>query len=168
MSDREIRVRTALITYFPMFIATLSLVTAIYNGYLNGKFIDIIQQNLGRGESLRTCKEVIDAYFQLKFRTGIVSEHGERERVAGVTVPGATTAQVEAMNAVNRIGALGTYLANIRDDASRERYTQLTRELEKVVKEAPALTPAALAKRFELADTLFDGMNADCIRTAKP
>jgi hypothetical protein len=167
MPDNETRVRVVIVTYFPMFIATLSLITAIYNGYLNSKFIDIIQQSLGRGESMRTCKEIIDAYFQVKFRANIVSQNGERERTAGAAVTGAATAQVDAMNAVNKIGALGTYLANMRDDAARERYTHLTRELEAVVKEAPRLAPAELPKRFEAADVLFDRMNEDCIRAAK-
>jgi len=63
MSEREVTIRTAVVTYFPMFIAVLSLVTSIYNGYLNGKFVDIIQRNFGRTEYLRTCKEIIDAYF---------------------------------------------------------------------------------------------------------
>ncbi len=167
MPDNETRVRAAVVTYFPMFIATLSLVTAIYNGYLNSKFIDIIQQNLGRGESMRTCKEIIDAYFQVKFRAGMVSANGERERTAGAPMAGTDIAQLEAMNAVNKIGALGTYLANMRDDAARERYTHLTQELEALVKEAPRLALADLAKRFEPADILFDRMNDDCIRAAK-
>ena len=72
MSEREVTIRTAVVTYFPMFIAVLSLVTSIYNGYLNGKFVDIIQRNFGRTEYLRTCKEIIDAYFQVKFRAGLV------------------------------------------------------------------------------------------------
>src|SRR5436190_5483126 len=135
MSEREVTIRTAVVTYFPMFIAVLSLVTSIYNGYLNGKFVDIIQRNFGRTEYLRTCKEIIDAYFQVKFRAGIVSENGERERTAGTLVPGAEAAQIEAMNAVNRVGALGTYLANMEGEAARARYTNLTWELEKIVKE---------------------------------
>lgn len=34
MGEREATIRTAIVVYFPMFIATLSLVTSIYNGYL--------------------------------------------------------------------------------------------------------------------------------------
>ena len=86
MSDSESKPRTVVITFFPMFIATLSLVTSIYNGYLNGKFVDLIQRNFGRGEYIRTCKEIIDAYFQVKFRAGVVSENGERERASGKPV----------------------------------------------------------------------------------
>ncbi len=50
MSEREVTIRTAVVTYFPMFIATLSLITSIYNGYLNNRFVDIIQRNIARGE----------------------------------------------------------------------------------------------------------------------
>ena len=32
MSERRERIKTTLVTFFPMFIATLSLVTAIFNG----------------------------------------------------------------------------------------------------------------------------------------
>jgi hypothetical protein len=116
---------------------------------------------------MRTCKEVIDAYFQVKFRAGIVSENGERARGSGTAVPGAAAAELEALNAVNKVGALGTYLANLGDEGARARYTQLTEELEKIVKEAARLTPTELAKRFEGPDRLFAVMNEDCVRTAR-
>ena len=60
-----------------MFIATLSLVTSIYNGYLNNLFVNLIQRNVGRTEYMRTCKDVIDAYFQVKFRAFVVSRNRE-------------------------------------------------------------------------------------------
>lgn len=167
MSEREVTTRTAIVTYFPMFIATLSLITSIYNGYLNNRFVDIIQRNIARGETLKSCKEIIDAYFQVKFRAGVVSENGERERASGTPVAGAAAAQIEAANAVNKVGALGTYLANMRDDATRERYTHFTWELDKIVREASKIPPADLNKRFETADRMFDGMNDDCVNTAK-
>jgi 5'-deoxynucleotidase YfbR-like HD superfamily hydrolase len=162
MSEREATIRTAVVTYFPMLIAVLSLVTSIYNGYLNNKFVDIIQRNLGRTEYLRTCKEIIDAYFQVKFRAGILSETSERDR-AGASTP----AQVEAANAVSKFAALGTYLANLRDDPTREQYTRLTRELEKIVREAARTSAAELNKLFEPADDMFTDMNNDCVKTAK-
>src|SRR3954468_401655 len=124
MSEREVTIRTAVVTYFPMFIAVLSLVTSIYNGYLNGKFVDIIQRNFGRAEYMRTCKEIIDAYFQVKFRAGLIGE-----RAAGSVER--TSATTDGRNAVMRFAALGTYLANLRDEANRARYTELTHLLEK-------------------------------------
>ena len=108
-------------TYFPMFIAALSLCTSIYNGYLNSKFVDLIQNNTARVESLRTCKEIIDAYFQVKFRAGVISTNAERagggERARNRPVR-ASGDQIEAANAVNKFAALGTYLANLRDDTT--------------------------------------------------
>jgi hypothetical protein len=164
-SAREERLRSVLMTYFPMFIAVLSLVTAIYNGYLNGKFVDIIQRNLGRAEHMRTCKEIIDAYFQVKFRAGLVNTGTGRERAADA--PSAAALQIEAANAVNRFAALGTYLANLRDDATRERYTNLSRELEKAVNAARTTPASELNKLFDPADRMFTAMNDDCVQTAK-
>src|SRR5258708_1258915 len=105
MSDGDSKTRSIAITYFPMFIATLSLVTSIYNGYLNGKFVDLIQRNLGRAEYMRTCKEIIDAYFQVKFRAGLVSEAAER--AGGSSPAGGSGLEVDAANAVNKFAALG-------------------------------------------------------------
>jgi hypothetical protein len=156
MGDREATIRTALIVYFPMFIATLSLITSIFNGYLNNRLVNFSQRSLGRTEYLHTCKDIIDAYFQIKFRAGLISE--------GAASP---AAQLEAANAVNKFAALGTYLANLRDDPAREQYTHLSWELENIVHDASKTPSADLGKRFEPADKLFAEMNSDCIKTAK-
>src|SRR5262245_61029222 len=106
MSERETRIRAILITYFPMFIATLSLVTSIYNGYLNNLFVNLIQRNVGRTEYMRTCKDVIDAYFQVKFRASVVSRNRDNARAGSATPSGQmppeqmTPDQIEAANAV--------------------------------------------------------------------
>jgi hypothetical protein len=161
MSDTtESRVRTIVLGYFPMFIATLSLVTSIYNGYLNSKFVDFIQRNAGRTEYLRTCKEIIDAYFQVKMRIAAVN-------VAGAQAQAGAPARIEAAIAVAKFGALGTYLANLRDEATRERYTQLSTDLETLSTEAARLSAGDIAKRYEVPDREFAGMNSDCIKSAK-
>ena len=152
----ESRLRTVTLAYFPMFIATLSLVTSIYNGYLNSRFVDFIQRNAGRTEYLRTCKEIIDAYFQIKVRVATVGGAGDK-----------AVAQSEAANAVARFGALGTYLANLRDDAIRQRYSELSGQLSKVVDEARTIPAGQLDKAFAPADRIFADLNDDCIRSAK-
>jgi hypothetical protein len=165
MSERETRVRSILITYFPMFIATLSLVTSIYNGYLNSLFVDLIQRNVGRSEYLRTCKDVIDAYFQVKFRASVVSRN--RENVGAARAGDAMTSeQIDAANAVARMSALGTYLANLRDETVRARYTALSTAVAKAVADARQTPPGTLEKLFEPADRLFADLNADCVKSA--
>src|SRR5262245_56717776 len=166
MSEGDSKLRAVVITYFSMFIATLSLITSIYNGYLNNKFVDLIQRNLGRAEYMRTCKEIIDAYFQVKFKAGLVSAGGQRER-AGTPNSNAAAEQIDAASAVNKFAALGTYLANLRDDAVRARYTELTRALEQAVADAGRTAPADLDKLFEPADRIFAELNADCVKSAK-
>jgi len=166
MNESDSKLRVLVITFFPMFIATLSLVTSIYNGYLNNKFVDLIQSNLGRSEYMRTCKEAIDAYFQIKFKAGLVSASGERER-AGTPAQNAAGEQIDAAAAVSKFAALGTYLANLRDDAIRARYTELVRALEKAVAEARRTPPAELDRLFETADRMFAELNNDCVKSAK-
>ena len=163
-------IHRAVMTYFPMFIATLSLATSLFNGYLNNKFVDIIQHNVERVEYLKTCKEIIDAYFQVKFRAGVISANAPRAAAAGAGNEPAAAAsgdQIEAANAVNRFGALGTYLANLRDDTIRERYTLLTLEIEKSVAQAARTPRGEIDKLFVAADGMFATMNDDCVKTAK-
>lgn len=162
MSERETRIRSIIVTYFPMFIATLSLVTSIYNGYLNARFVDIIQRNLGRAEYMRTCKDVIDAYFQVKMRASVISTNRDRAATASAM----TAEQIEGANAVAKLSALGTYLANLRDDAVRARYTELSRTVEAAVSAARTTSPAEVVKLFEPADRIFSDLNSDCVKTA--
>ncbi len=166
VEQREAEWRRITVTFFPMAIAALSLVTSIYNGYLNNRFVDLIENNVARLEYMRTCKEIIDAYFQVKVRAGALSGQGDASRRGG---PALTTPrdQFGAAEAVARFGALGTYLANLRDEKTRERYTQLTWALEKIVADAPATAPAELPKHFQKADGEFGSLNDDCVRSAK-
>ena len=172
MSERETKVRSILIAYFPMFIATLSLVTSIYNGYLNNRFVDLIQRNVGRAEYMRTCKDVIDAYFQVKFRASVLSRNRDNASAVSAKTSGEMTSsamtseQIDAANAVARLGALGTYLANLRDESVRVRYTELSMAVDKAVNDARQTPPAALDKLFEPADRIFATLNADCVKSA--
>lgn len=164
MSNGETRTRTILLAYFPMFIATLSLVTSIFNGYLNARFVDIIQRNLGRGEYLRTCKDVIDAYFQVKLKATVISRNrGDSSASAGAAM---TPEQIDAATAVARLGALGTYLANLRGESVRARYTELAMAVERAIGEASKTPPAEVGRLFEPADRIFAELNSDCVKTA--
>jgi hypothetical protein len=164
MAESEGKLRVVLVTFFPMLIATLSLVTSIFNGYLNNKFVDLIQRNFGRAEYMRTCKETIDAYFQVKFRARLVSANSEQAQAGSAS---STTERIDAEAAVNKFAALGTYLANLRDETIRTRYTELVRGLEKAVAEAGRTPPAGLGPLFEGPDQIFAELNNDCVKSAK-
>jgi hypothetical protein len=156
----ESRIRAILLTYVPMFIAVLALLTSIYNGYLNGKFVDLAQRNVGRIEYMRSCKEIIEAYFQAKVRLGALNAGGER----GGTM---RAEQMDAANAVAKFAALGTYLANLRDETIRYRYTQVSLALEKLAADANRIPASELGRRLETTDREFNEMNNDCVRSAK-
>jgi hypothetical protein len=118
VSQRETTVRTAVITYFPMFIAVLLLVTSNYNGYLNNKFVDFIQHNLARAESLRTCKEILEAHAQVDLRAKNLSQGGQRSGDAADL----TAARNDADNALIKYVSLATYLANLLPEARAIRF----------------------------------------------
>ena len=165
-SEGESRIRTLLMSYFPMFIATLSLCTSIFNGYLNLKFVEFIQRNTGRLEYMRTCKEIIDAYFQVKFRAGVINSNAARDRAVADAGRFSGDA-IDGVNAVNKFAALGTYLANLRDEAVRKQYTELTEELQKIMNNAPHTAPGDFNGLFATADTMFARLNDDCVKSAK-
>ena len=156
----ETRTRAVLLGYFPMFIATLSLLTSIFNGYLNSKFVDLIQSNIGRVEYMKSCRDIIDAYFVIKVRLGVLNAPGDK---AG----GASAEQIEAATAVAKFAALGTYLANLRDDAIRVKYTTLSREIEQTLADARRITPDELNKRLSAIEPHFSELNDDCVKSAK-
>jgi hypothetical protein len=109
--------------YISFFVAALSLVTSFYQGYLNTKFVELIQSSVARNETARTCKDLIDGYFQVKLRTAQLAATFDREKNANA--PAAIAADSEVANSVSRFAALGTYLANFADESRREKYTQL-------------------------------------------
>lgn len=141
--------------YISLFVAGLSLLTSLYQGYLNTKFVDIVQKNVARGEYMRTCKDIIDAYFQIKLKASLLASNNTD-----------TNREAEALNAVSHFAALGTYLANLQDEAARARYTKLTWTLQKIVADARSTPPAGIEKLFGPADEQFAGMNNDCVRAA--
>ena len=158
MSNNTPSQRAVTITYFPMFIATLSLLTSIYNGYLNSRFLDVIQNNVGRVEYMRTCKEVVDAYFQLKFKAGELHQSGTTANAVAVA---------DAGLAIAKFGALSTYLVNLRDETVRDPYTQFTRKLERTVASAPILSAEQFKTEIAALDQAFTNLNNDCVTFSK-
>ncbi len=158
MSNNTPSQRAVMITYFPMFIATLSLLTSIYNGYLNSRFLDVIQNNVGRVEYMRTCKEVVDAYFQLKFKAGELHQSGTTANAAAVA---------DAGLAIAKFGALSTYLVNLRDETVRDPYTQFTRKLERTVASAPSLPAEQFKTEIASLDQAYTNLNNDCVTFSK-
>ncbi|MCB1519484.1 MAG: hypothetical protein KDJ37_02785 [Hyphomicrobiaceae bacterium] len=189
-TSRQQAIRAAMVTWFPMLIAVLSLITSIFNGYLNNKFVNTIRGRLTQSEYMSTCRETIDAYFQVKYRAGVVARanaavSGVGSPAAGVTTVGSpavgssppvstaqasgppSAADIEAGNAVARFGALATYLANLRDEKIRASYTELYWILDRLVATAASSTPDERRQAIAKADAIFYALNADCIKAAE-
>ncbi len=142
-------------------IALCSLSTAMYQGYVQTRNLEIMQRDLARREQVRSCKEVIEAYFEAKLRIGQVLDMRARPPSGWMPSP-----EDAAAVAVSRFAALGTYLANFQGEEARVRYTALTRALEAAVARAGD-GGVSMQALFEAADGLFAGMNEDCVRQAR-
>ena len=150
--------------YISFFVAALSLFATMYQAYLNTRYVELIQTSVMRGETARVCKDLIDVYFQIKFRTEAIASAFEREK--NPNSPGVLDASAEARNAVSRFGAYGTYLANFQGENRRVEYTMLARELARIVDVAHKTPTGDTSKLFEKADDMFGVMNSDCVRSA--
>ncbi len=120
--------RDAVLTYFPMLIAVMLIGMAAYQTYLFNQSIDAMQRNVARAEYIRTCREIIDTYFVVKQRVGVLMPAADRGNVAGASRVTEVN-RVDAQAAIAKFGSLATYLANFQDAGSRARYTELTKAL---------------------------------------
>jgi hypothetical protein len=152
-------------TLVSIVVATLAMASSFFQSFNYSRNLDVVQRNVIRGEYLRTCRDIIDAYFQIKMRTYAMHEattaHGRGPEVVDPLI------QREVEASVFRFGALGTFLANFRDDAIRERYTQLSWKLLAIARDTYKQPREAFDRAFGEADTLFGEMNEDCARTAR-
>jgi len=162
MSGSSTRDRTPVLALLSIGLAVITVSAAVYQNYIYTRLLDTIQRNVARTEYSRACRDVIEAYFQVKLRVGLVV-------TARASAPNGQPGmlEIEAANAVSRVGAYGTYLANYRDDDVRFQYTQLTLELQRIVLAARAGGDRDLDRLFAKADELFARMNDDCVKTAK-
>lgn len=161
MSDSQSR--TAVLATCSIFVAGLSLAAAFYQNYIQTKYVEAIQRNVSRGEYNRACRDIIEAYFQVKLRVGLIVS----EQAGAMDAMKAGVFEIEAANAASRVGAFGTYLANFQDEDTRYQYTLLTLELQRIVLTARQGAERDLGKLFEKADALFAKLNDDCVKTAK-
>jgi hypothetical protein len=142
----------------PLFIAVLSLGSSIFQSWNYARNIDSAQRNVLRAESLRTCRDIIDVFFQFRLKAE------EANRMQEAMAP-SLAAELKAI--AYKFGAFGTFLANFQDDATRTRYTELAWELLALADGAHALPTEAFAKRLATAEGHFGKLNDDCVKAAQ-
>jgi hypothetical protein len=142
----------------PLGIAVLSLVSSIYQSWNYARNIESAQRNVLRAESLRTCREIIDVFFQFRLK----AEEANQLRDAASPM-----LAHELKSMVYKFGAFGTFLANFQDEAARVRYTELTWELLAIAEGAVKFSKEDFDKRFAKVDERFGKLNEDCVKAAQ-
>jgi hypothetical protein len=141
----------------PLGIAVLSLVSSISQSWNYSRNIESAQQNVLKAESLRTCRDIIDIFFQFRLKT--VESHIGQQSIS------ALDSEMKAI--VYRFGAYGTFLANFQDEEARKRYTELSRDMLSVAENATKLSKADVDARFTRIDERFGKLNDDCVKAAQ-
>ncbi len=145
----------------PLGIAALSLLSSIFQSWNYARNIESAQRNILRTESLRTCRDIIEVFFQFRLK----AEEANRRSLAGQASPDMTAAELKAL--VYKFGALGTFLANFREGEARVTYTALTWELLAVAEKSAQVSADEFARLFGVVDARFDAFNQDCVRAAQ-
>ena len=55
--------RTSAIAFLSIVLAILSVCTALYQNYIQTRYVDAVQRNVSRAEYNRACRDIIEAYF---------------------------------------------------------------------------------------------------------
>ena len=147
----------------PMFIAVLSLVSSFFQSVNYARQIDSAQRNVLRSESLRTCRDIIDVFFQFRLK----AEELNAMQGQASTNQSDAMLKAELKAFVYKFGAFGTFLANFQDETTRVRYTELTWELLAIAEAAQSATKDVFAKRFSAVDDKFGKLNEDCVKAAQ-
>jgi hypothetical protein len=152
------RRRLSWLIILPLVIAGLTLVSQSFQSFNYARNIESAQRNVLRAEALRTCRDIIDVFFQFRLK----AEEASHRQGAGGAMLGA-----EMKSLASKFGAFGTFLANFQDDDVRYRYTVLARDLAAIAEAAGGMTQADLAARFVKAEEAFGKLNEDCVKAAQ-
>lgn len=139
-----------------LLIALLSMLSSITQSFNYRRNIESVQQNVLRTENLRTCREIIEVFFDFRLKA-------EETNARQVTDETATR---EMRVIVYRFGALGTYLANFAPELSRDRYARLAWLLNDIALKAGTMAKNDFESKFAEADHAFGILNEDCVRSA--
>ncbi len=149
----QMRHAMSILSIVSLVIAVLSLASSFFQSWNYARNIEAVQRNVLRAENLRTCRDIIDVFFQFRLK----SDEANMSR----------SPSMELKPLVYKFGALATHLANFREDAVRERYAQLNWEMLSVADKAATDSQADYQTHFARLDAAFAGLNDDCAKAAQ-
>lgn len=147
-------------THVSIFVAALSLCTAMYQGYLNTQAVGVFSRDVTHRETMRACREAVEYFMEAELRI----ERLARANRAIYAEKEIAEMGFDARRSVMRFAAVATYLANFNAGKLRSAYTAITRDLEQLVDAAQtgksADTTAVEAK--------FNTLNENCVASVTP
>jgi 5'-deoxynucleotidase YfbR-like HD superfamily hydrolase len=142
----------------PVIIAMLSLGASIFQSWNYARNIESAQRNILRAESLKTCRDIIDAFFQFRLKADEANQ---------MQAGSSAMASAELKGVVYRFSAYSTFLANFQGEAARKGYTELSWEMLAIAENAAKISKEDFDKRFAKVDEQFGRLNEDCVKAAQ-
>lgn len=143
-------------TNISLIVALCSVLSSAYQSWNYSRSIDSVQRNVLRAENLRTCRDIIDVFFQFRLKA---------EDANAKLADAARSSDLRTL--AYHFGALSTFLANFREDDVRGLYAKLSWELLRVAREAETLSAEEFANLFASIDETFTTLNDDCAKSAQ-
>ena len=143
-------------TNISLAVALCSVLSSAYQSWNYSRSIDSVQRNVLRTENLRTCRDIIDVFFQFRLKA-------EEANSKSADAPG----ENDLKGLVYHFGALSTFLANFRDEDIRSIYARLSWDMLRMAREARTLSPDEFTKLFASIDETFSALNDDCAKSAQ-
>lgn len=147
-------------THVSLFVAALSLATAMYQGYLNTQSVGVFSRDVTHRETMRSCREAVEYFMEAELRIMRLA------RASRQTYDEKEIAEMafEARRTVARFAAVATYLANFNEGKLREAYTAITRDLETLIENARAGAPSDTSA----VHAKFNILNENCVASVTP
>lgn len=149
-----------------LIIAGLSLAATIAQTYNYRRNIESIQKNVLRAENLRSCKEVIEVFFDFRLKLEQLNATASGQGSAAGQGSSTDAARLALKSVVYKFGAAGTFLANFAPETARARYAALAWDMLDIVDKAGTFEIGQFETRFARIDDAFSAMNSDCVRSA--
>jgi hypothetical protein len=133
--------------------AVLALASSSFQSWSHARSIEVVQRNVLRAENVRTCRSIMDVFFQLRFKTD----------EANMSCP----PSMELKPLVDKFGALATHLTHFREEAVWQLDTVLNWQTPSVAERAATGSVAEYQAHFVKRDASFTTLSDDCTKAAQ-
>jgi hypothetical protein len=152
------------LTLVPLLIALLALWLSMEQARQFQAMLQDTDRNALRAEYGRTCRDVMQQYYDVKQKVSVLMPAADRSNIAGAS----RVTEASRLDVQVAVGRLASYAIGATDDGLRSRIANLVRVVGAVAERARAVQLNDIDRLFEPADKALAQVNEDCARLTRP